>query len=278
MSLRLRLWKGALPALLVWACAKANDSDLVAGPVPVAGKGGASGAGGKGTGGSTGGTAGKGGTGTGGSVAGTGGTGGANGGTAGQGRAGAPACGDRTDDAELVVHDLVGKGQETSDRVFFHLYLENNSNDPLDLGRVEVRYWMTAEPSDLDAPVSDFASQAVFLGRRAEFVQAGELSHLLMTFTGQIPAQNADLNGAEVQFLLVARNGGRFDQTNDYSFAQSYETKTPNDRITAYVDGKLAWGREPSGLCPGEGEGGQGGQGGEGGEPSAAGQGGEGGA
>lgn len=278
MSLRLRLWKGALPAFLVWACAKANDSDLVAGPVPVAGKGGSSGAGGKGSGGTSG-TTGKGGTGaTGGSVAGTGGTGGANGGTGGQGRAGAPACGDRTDEAGLVVHYLVSNTQESSDQIFFHLYFENKSEEAIDLGRVTVRYWMTLETDAINAPVTDYRGPQVS-GERAEYVEDGEFSHLLITFSGNdIMAMNSDLNPTEVQFRIQTQNGARVDQSNDYSFMPAALTKTPNDRITAYVDGKLAWGREPSGLCPGEGEGGQGGQGGEGGESTAAGQGGEGGA
>jgi hypothetical protein len=277
MSLRLRLWQGALPALLVWACAKANDSDLVAGALPIAGKGGSSALGGKGGSGATGGSS----AGTGGTPArgGTGGSGGANGGTAGQGKAGAPACGDRTD-AGLVLHYLVGNAQDSSQQVFFHLYFENNSDETLDLARVAVRYWMTAETDGFNAPVTDYRGPQV-LGERAEYVDDGEYSHLLITFSGNdVPAMNSDLNPTEVQFRIQTQNGAMLDQANDYSFAPSFMSKTPHDRITAYVDGRLAWGREPSGHCPGQGEGGQGGEGGE--QPgtggTSAGQGGEGGA
>jgi hypothetical protein len=272
MSLRLRLWKGALPAFLVWACAKANDSDLVAGPVPSAGTGGSSATGGKGA------TAGRGGAGTGGSVAGKGGTGGASAGTGGQGRAGAPACGARTDDADLVVHYLVSNTQASTDQIFFHLYFENKSDEALDLARVTVRYWMTAETDALNAPVTDYRGPQVS-GERATYVEDGEFSHVIITFTGnEIPAMNSDLNPTEVQFRIQTQNGAKLDQGDDYSFVPTSMTKAPNDHVTAYVDGKLAWGREPSGLCPTPGEGGQGGQGGEGGEPASAGQGGEGGA
>jgi hypothetical protein len=278
MSLRLGLWKGALPAFLVWACAKAQDSDLVGGePVPVAGKGGAT-TGGTGGKGGTGGTAaGKGGIGGAGGRAGSGGTGGANGGTAGKGTAGAPACGDATD-AGIVLHYLVSNTQESTQQVFFHLYFENRSDEALDLARVAVRYWMTAETTAFDT-VTDYRGPLV-ADERAEYVDDGEFSHLYITFSGNdVPSMNSDLNPTEVQFRIQTRNGALLDQSDDYSFAPSFMTKTPHDRITAYVDGKLAWGREPSGLCPGEGEGGQGGQGGEGGEaPSGAGQGGEGGA
>jgi hypothetical protein len=282
MSLRLRLCKGAIPAFLVWACAKAQDSDLAGStPEPVAGKGGTGtgGAGGKG-GTGTGGASGKGGSGGVGGAAGRGGTGGSVGGTAGSGSAGAPACGDSTD-AGIVVHYLVSNSQESSDQVFFHLYFENRSEDALDLGRVAVRYWMTAETDAFNPPVTDYRGPLV-AGERAEYVDDGDFSHLYITFSGNdIPSMNSDLNPTEVQFRIQTQNGARFDQRNDYSFAPSFMTKTPHDLVTAYVDGKLAWGREPSGLCPGEGEGGQGGQGGQGGEggeaPTGAGQGGEGG-
>jgi hypothetical protein len=273
MSLRLKVWQGALGALLVWACAKAQDSDLVGtSPVPTAGRGGTGG-----TGGATGGTSGKGGAGGIGGASGKGGTGGTTGGSAGKGGAGAPACGDATD-AGVVLHYLVSNASESSQQVFFHLYFENNSDDALDLARVTVRYWMTAETDAFNAPVTDYRGPQVS-GEHAEYVDDGEFSHLLITFDGnEIPAMNSDLNPTEVQFRIQTQNGAMLDQSDDYSFAPTLMTKMPNDRITVYVDGKLAWGREPSGLCPGQGEGGQGGQGGEGGEPTQAGQGGEGGA
>jgi hypothetical protein len=279
MSLRLRLWKGAIPLLFVWACAKAQDSDLVGStPFPTAGKGGTGGTGGKG-GTGTGGTAGKGGSGgTVGGTAGSGGTGGSVGGTAGRGGSGgAPACGDSAD-AGIVLHYLVGNSQESSEQVFFHLYFENTGDAALDLERVAVRYWMTAETAAFNPPVTDYRGPLV-AGERAEFVDDGEFSHLYITFSGnEISSMSSDLNATEVQFRIQTLNGAKLDQSDDYSFAPSFMTKTPHDRITAYVDGKLAWGREPSGLCPGQGEGGQGGQGGEGGEaPTGAGQGGEGG-
>jgi hypothetical protein len=284
MSLRLNVWSGGLGALLVWACAKANDSDLVGHrPVPVAGSAGRFSTGGTGgTGGTTGGSSGKGGAAGKGGAGGTftGGTAGS-GGSAGSGRAGAPACGEATD-AGLVVHYLAQNTQDSTNQVHFNLYFENNSNEAIDLSRVAVRYWMTAEPAAFNPPVTDYRASLV-IGEHAEYVSDGKNSHLLITFTGDdIPPMNPDLNLTEVQFRVLAQNDGRFDQTNDYSFAPTSQTKTPNDHVTAYVDGRLAWGREPSGVCPGMGEGGQGGQGGEGGEAgtggSNAGQGGEGGA
>jgi len=286
MGLGSKLVKGMVVALSLYACAKADDSDLVGSPESSAGKGGSAGRGGAGgaggVGGATGGAGGASGKGGAGGVgvgggAGVGGSSGL-GGTAGIGAAGGPACGEMTE-AGLVVHYLVGNAAASSDQIFMHLYFENQSDEALSMARVTVRYWMTAETMAFNPAVTDYRGGQI-AGEHAEYVDDGEFSHLLITFTGnEIPANNTDLNPSEVQFRIQGQNGARFDQSNDWSFAPALTVRAPHDRITAYVDGLLTWGQEPSGRCPGEG---QGGQGGEGGEPgtggsTAGGQGGEGG-
>jgi len=276
---------GMVAALSLYSCAKADDSDLVGSPEPSAGKGGSAGRGGTpgvgGVGGvgGAGAVSGKGGAGAGG-VGGSAGLGGSSGlgGTAGNGEAGAPGCGETTE-AGLVVHYLIGNAAASSDQIFMHLYFENQSDAAIQMARVTVRYWMTAETTAFNDAVTDYNGPQIN-GEHAEYVEDGEFSHLLITFTGnEIPAHNTDLNPTEVQFRIQGQNGARFDQSNDWSFAPALTVRAPHDRITAYVDGLLTWGQEPSGRCPGEG---QGGQGGEGGEPgtggsTAGGQGGEGG-
>jgi hypothetical protein len=271
MSLRLKLAKGALTAFALYACAKANDSDLAGRPESMAGRGGAGGTatGGKGgTGGTsaTGGASGQGGTGATGGTGGSSGVGGSSGagGTAGMGEAGGPACGETTD-AGLVVVYWAENSMATADKIHFHLYFQNQSDSALQMSRVSLRYWMSAEP-EFDPAVTDYAGPQIG-GQRATYVDDGDLSHLLITFTGnEIPANNGDLNPTEVQFRIQPRDGARFDQSNDYSFApqfSSLQSRGPNERITAYVDNVLAWGQEPSGRCPGTGEGGMGGEGGQ---------------
>jgi hypothetical protein len=204
-------------------------------------------------------------------------------GDGGTGRGGAPACADSADSG-VIVYYVVGNTQDSSQQIHFHLYFKNNSDQALDLGRVTVRYWMTAETDAFNPPTTDYRGPQV-AGEHAEYVEDGEFSHLRITFNGsEIPARNwnpdleiEDINPTEVQFRVQARAEHRFDQSNDYSFAPRSMTKQPNDRITAYLDGKLVWGRTPSGLCSDLGEGGQAGAAGEGGNSGSANSGGEGG-
>ncbi len=273
MSLASKCSIGGSLALLVWSCAKAEDSPLVGSAVPSAGRGGSAGTGVGGTLGSGGTSTGKGGSsGVGGSAAtgGSGGSGAGTGGTSGAGGSGGlPACGSGAiDDAGVVLRYIVGNASAMSDQLFMHLYFENKSDQPLDLAHVTVRYWMTAEP-EFDSPVTDYRGPQVS-GEHATYVDDGELSHLFITFSGnEVPPHNdTDLNPTEVQFRIQGRNGARFDQSNDYSFAPTLTSNppAPNDHITVYIDGALAWGKEPSGRCPDTGEGGAAGEGGQGGE------------
>src|SRR5688572_22480142 len=125
MSLRLKLVKGTFTAFALYACAKANDSDLAGRPESTAGRGGTGGTasggkGGAGGTGATGGASGKGGAGGAGGSSGLGGSSGG-GGTSGVGEAGGPACGETTD-AGLVVIYWAENSMATADKIHFHLY------------------------------------------------------------------------------------------------------------------------------------------------------------
>jgi hypothetical protein len=198
MSLGSKLVVGTLSGLVAWACAKAEDSDLLGGPVLRGGSSGAGGSGGIGGAGGVGGVGGVGGTtggvgGTGGVAgsAGTGGSLGGSGGSAGLGEAGGPACGETTD-AGLVVLYWAESSAASTDKVQFHLYFQNQADGALDMSRVSLRYWMTAE-----APFSGFAydySGPQIAGENARYVDDGDLSHLFITFSGnEIPPHNTDL-------------------------------------------------------------------------------------
>jgi hypothetical protein len=218
--------------------------------------------------GATGGTNSTGGsTSTGGSNS-TGGT--STGGTSTGGSGGAPDL----SNAEVVLYYQAKNTMGSADRVDMRLFIQNKAKTALDLSQVTVRYWMTAEsPPNVH---SYYSAAGMHLVVPPTFVDAGDNSYLEFSFGagGQVPAQNTDLNATEFQGTIDTTNGGKFDQTNDWSFNAALDTDPPqpNDKITVYAAGKLIWGCEPSGACPGSGEGGAGG---EAGQSTQAGQGGE---
>jgi hypothetical protein len=297
--------------LLVWACAKANDSDLISRgqPVPSGGAGGAGGRGGSsasaGTSSGSGASAGKGGGGksnAGGTSAGTqaqagnlgqGGTqsqgGTTNEGGNAQNEGGAGAGGEAGIDpgvleraAVVLRYQAIQAGADVN-QVQMRLFLENRVSDPLDLKYVTIRYWMSAEAA-IRTLVCDYAAPVTSPGTNVHLRYVADedddddvvSSHIEATFAaGTVRGPTTDLNATEIQIRADAENPDRFDQDNDYSFDAEKvggSPPAPHDKITVYLANKLIWGCEPSGLCPSNGEGGAGGEAGQAGGAGQAGE------
>lgn len=231
-------------------------------------KGGSTAAGGTGGSLATGGS-----TSTGGSTAagGSGGTGMPSGGMTGQAGMGTSLTGDGS---YIVFYEAADAHAMTS-TVSMSLYIMNQTADALDLSTVEVRYWMTAEPA-APATHSYYSATGVKLNTPPTFV-AGPPSYLSFTFAkgGSVAAKNKVLNDTEFQGT-VDTTMGMFDQTNDWSFNAKDTMPQANPNVTLYVAGKLVWGCEPTGVCPGgmvtpqmTGQGGAPAMGGQGGMPAA---------
>lgn len=160
---------------------------------------------------------------------------------------------DVLDNAEVVVEYKVnGAGaSESSNQIFAHFYLRNQSSDALPLETAELRYWF--DPDGLSYSTTSYYSGPDVT---REIVLAagndGEFDYMGITFpaSASLPANN-DLNQSEMQMTLMS-SGGNFDQSNDYSFDASFVTQAPHDKVTFYLSGKLIWGCEPSGVCAGD--------------------------
>jgi len=294
--------------VLIWACAKANDTELLGHGQPLAGAGGsASGSGGRGgsnnagtSSGSAGkGTGGKAGNSSGGSTnaqAGTGTSSGGSGGT--NGNTGGNASGGTSGDdnpggtmgmagedgippdvlarARVVLHyEARNRTSTNATAVEMRLFLENKTSDALPLDQVAVRYWMSHEPAQ-PMLFCHYAASVYGGGVELRYVDDGDDSHIEATFPngGALRGPTTDLNSAEFQIKAEA-GGGAFDQANDYSFDASFTASPaePHDKITVYLANRLIWGCEPSGACPGTGEGGAGGEAGEAGQAGMSGSG-----
>jgi len=155
--------------------------------------------------------------------------------------------------------------------VNMHLYIKNQSADPLPMANVKVRYWFTAEaPPTLH---QYYAAQKL-AANPPTFVDDGSNSHALMTFRG---SKDGDIKMGEIinesEFqLALSTNQTPLDQSNDFSFDPTATTMMqPNPKVTLYLDDRLIWGCEPSGACAEDGAGGAGGMPGAAGAPGAAG-------
>ncbi len=242
-----------------------------------------SGSGTAGTTGAFGGTSGKAGAGAGGKTTGEAGEATAEGGdapsagTAGSGTAGsggASGAGGSTTvppdvlaRAGAIVHYQTSHVAASDGTIQMKLNITNQSDDPLPMASVKIRYWCTAE---VVPELHQYYTGPQARPAMAAFVNDGANSHALMTFGAGVIAKGGQISDSEVQ-LVLTNNTGKFNQADDFSWEPSSTTSTPNGKITLYLADKLIWGCEPSGACFDDagagGAGGAGGMTGAGGAP-----------
>jgi hypothetical protein len=158
--------------------------------------------------------------------------------------------------ASAVVYYQTSHGMPSDGTIQMKLYVVNQGPDPLPVANVSIRYWFTAEATP---ELHQYYHGPAYADDDASFVEAGENSYALMTFSGDGTLDKGqDMNSSEVQ-LEITNNATKFDQSNDYSWAPSSSSSAPNDKLTLYLDDKLIWGCEPSGVCFDDGSAGAGG-------------------
>jgi hypothetical protein len=227
-----------------------------------AGTGGAMGIGGMGLGGRTGGTGGKisgtGGlaTGSGGAVSGTGGAiAGTGGAIAGTGGAVSGTGGSTVMDAGTVTPctsclEVLAQCEASSNPQEFKFVLElvNQTSMSIAYSDITVRYWYKADvPSDTPTFTLDFA-QNVGGDVTGTSGISGANQYVEIGFTTAAGSLASNGNSGQIQCRFDTHDlGWNTSQADDYSFmgCPTSSTYTMWNKITAYVDGALAWGVEP---------------------------------
>jgi hypothetical protein len=221
------------------------------------GDGGASG----GSGGATGGASGAGGSaGRGGSTgrdAGSGGAGkdaapGDTSGTAGDG--GALACDDITSPERLGVY-YYSNSEATGSSIQMYFDIVNFTAYSVRLSQVTIRYWFTDEGTGqanvLEQYYVPLPTTMKFVTLNPPREGADTVLEVSYTAAGDAGGSFVETRGFNFAFHKASYSG-TYDQTNDYSYDPTLKTSLgQNPKITAYINGALAWGCEPPPLPPG---------------------------
>lgn len=185
----------------------------------------------------------------------TGGKGGAAGSTAGgSGGTGTTVPPEVLASAKAIVDYKTDHATASDKTIQMLLHIKNQSDNPLPMTNVKIRYWFTAEAPPT---LHQYYTGEDVRPPSAKFVDDGANSHILMTFGGGVIKKGDTLSRSEVQ-LVIENNTTAFNQADDFSWQPTSATSTPNDKITLYLDDKLIWGCEPSGQCVDDGAGGAG--------------------
>ena len=139
-------------------------------------------------------------------------------------------------------------------RIITQYRVVNFGEAAVDLSRLSIRYWLTAEPGADNirsqarhtAPtLGTVSTTAVALG---EPLRQGADTYLETTFERGSLAGERALDDFTVEHTAIS---GTFTETDDYSYLQSRDILA-TDRITLYYDGVLIWGVEPNLSDPNE--------------------------
>jgi subtilisin family serine protease len=149
---------------------------------------------------------------------------------------------------------LRARNEDTSPRtgsVQPTMILVNDRADALALGRVEVRYWYTADGAQAERAVVDWAGlmpQGATITPHVQVaivaVAQGSQDRYLRVRFGAQAGSLAQQQSVQVQSRLHKLDWSDYTQGNDHSFTDATGF-VDWDRITVYLDGALVWGVEP---------------------------------
>jgi endoglucanase len=130
------------------------------------------------------------------------------------------------------------------------LQVANTGSSTVDLSTVTVRYWYTADSTQSQTWVCDFAQVgcANLTGRFVTLPTArtNADTYLEVGFKAGTPALAPGGATGEIQDRFNRADFSAYNQANDYSFNAAATAYADSARVTVYVSGILVWGTEPA--------------------------------
>ena len=132
------------------------------------------------------------------------------------------------------------------------LKVVNSDSSAIDLSRVTIRYWYTVDGDKTQSAVSDWAqigaSNVTFKFVKLSSSVSGADYYLEIGFKSGAGQLQPGKDTGEIQIRFNKSDWSNYNQGNDWSWAQSMTSYGENVKVTAYIDGVLVWGQEPSGA------------------------------
>ncbi|GAB3413424.1 protein kinase domain-containing protein [Flindersiella endophytica] len=151
--------------------------------------------------------------------------------------------------AELEVRvQNAGAAEGQQINAYFDLF--NRGKEPIKLSQVTIRYWFSADddPATFQAECDYAVRNRDNIRRGIEVVTDGRDGAdrvLVLGFGAGASWLNPGESTGQIQIRVHKQDWTNLDQSDDYSY-QLATTYAAAPKVTAYVAGKLAWGREPT--------------------------------
>jgi len=157
-----------------------------------------------------------------------------------------------TNTALRVLH-LDADNSPTNNAIKPNLQLENTGTAPIAYGQLTLRYWLTVEQFSPLTNLSVYYAQLGTAKVTMKYValdkpRQGAYGYVEYSFDGSAGTLAAGANSGLIQTGIAKQDYTPFNEADDYSYANT-RSLTANTRITAYLNGQLAWGVEPAEIA-----------------------------
>ncbi|MEZ0487892.1 cellulose binding domain-containing protein [Fibrella aquatica] len=127
------------------------------------------------------------------------------------------------------------------------LEIRNEGNVAVNYSDLSARYYFTSDGAErLQVDIDEGRVSAQLVALNPAVGGANYYLELRFTQTGQL-APGASTG--RIRYRISKPNGGRFNQTNDYSYQEQPAESSSNNRVTVYDAGERVWGNEPTGSA-----------------------------
>ena len=149
-----------------------------------------------------------------------------------------------------VLHRDADFGNITNNIIKPYLQLSNAGNNPIPYSEVTIRYWLTSEGNALPTDLAVYFAQLGTGKVKMKYValpqpRQGALGYIEYSFDGSAGNLAAGSTSGPIENGIQKTDRSTFNEGDDYSYS-SVTSYTPNSRITAYRNGVIFWGVEPT--------------------------------
>ncbi|HYH05009.1 MAG TPA: cellulose binding domain-containing protein, partial [Bacillota bacterium] len=158
--------------------------------------------------------------------------------------------------AKLAILYKCSTTDAVSGGIRFSFQVRNDDTVTVPLSSVKVRYWYTRDNGKWQSFNCYYAAlgSGNIYGNMVRLPLSSAFStadfYAETGFTSGAGSLSPGANSGEVQITLTKYDNSNYNQSNDYSFNPNLTPYSENVRITAYVNGVLAFGTEPTGATP----------------------------
>ena len=150
----------------------------------------------------------------------------------------------------VKIYYRCGVSTRLSNTIRPYIQIENTGSEPIFLFDLRVRYWYSVDGDTQQnwycnwAQMGSHKITCSFVKVSPPFPNADYYFEIGFTSDAGYLAPGA--NTGEIRVYFNKFNFTNYDQTNDYSFNPAMESYNENNKISAYLNGNLIYGTEPT--------------------------------